>query len=482
MKKSAIRVLMIDDDVNFCARWRKRLEQHCEVHVAYSADAGIQASLELLPDVVLLDLYLSPERRNGGAAEQPNGFATLERIHADRRDLPVIMLTRDRSHARSLEAGRQGAFDYLCKPPDLEDLLKTIRYAHEQARLREQQAYLQNDLDQRLGEMVAGAECMQELLCMARKCAQVNRPVLIQGETGTGKEMLARYVRDQSPRREERFAGQNCAELSGDLLNAELFGHVAHAYTGAKGARKGLFRYADRGTLFLDEIAEASFDLQARLLRVLQEGVIRPVGADDVVNVDVRLIFAANRDLRQACDEGRFRSDLYHRIAWVTLEIPPLRQRAEDIPTLARQFLRSFAIKENKDVRDLSPEALNHLRNQRWPGNIRELKNVIERATLFCEGKWITLGDVTGRFFQRDGKAEIESLGVAGCMEKKLPDASREVRTAFERHYVMNRLKQSGGNVARAAALSGMAPPAFRKVMNRCGVDPHEFATSKLLV
>ncbi|RMF84668.1 MAG: sigma-54-dependent Fis family transcriptional regulator, partial [Nitrospinota bacterium] len=329
------------------------------------------------PDLVLTDL------RMPGL----DGMGLLEEMRKRPRDIPVIMLTAYASIESAVEAMKRGATDYLAKPVDPEELLMKVEKALAWNRLVEENRYLREQVEgqDRYGEIIGQHPALQEILRMVEKVAPTDTRVLLIGESGTGKDLIARTIHRRSLRHDAPFFAINCGALTESLLEAELFGYERGAFTGAVTTKKGIFEAAKGGTLFLDEISETSLAFQTKLLRVVETGEFFRVGSTRPLQADVRLISATNRDLKKACAEGRFREDLFYRLSVVQIHLPPLRERVEDIPLLVAHFLALHSRQLKKKVRGIHPEAMAALTRYSWPGNIRELENVIERAVIMAE-------------------------------------------------------------------------------------------------
>ncbi len=377
-------ILLIDDDRSLLRVTEYNLSQS-GFHVV-SADSGREglAMFEAsLPDMVITDLQLG----------DMNGLELLDGMKEMAPAIPVIVITAFGSIKVAVEAMQRGAFHFLTKPFDRDVLRQSCRRALEVGALQAEKELLVEEVNRLSGvhRMETASSVMAELLSTAVKAAESEAAILITGESGTGKELLARLIHQRSSRKDKVMVSVNCAALPPDLIESELFGHVKGAFTGATGHRKGRFQAADQGTLFLDEIGEMRFDLQAKLLRVLQEGEIEPVGSDRAETVDVRLITATNKDLKEEIEQGRFREDLYYRLCVIPLNLPPLRERKEDIPALADHFIKKMGAPT--DV-SFTPDAAKLLTQYHWPGNIRELQNVIERSMILRSSDKIRAEDL----------------------------------------------------------------------------------------
>ncbi|EPR44801.1 two component, sigma54 specific, transcriptional regulator, Fis family [Desulfovibrio sp. X2] len=373
-------VLVIDDEPSHRMMLRAVLEDRgWQVDEASGGREGLARLAESEPDVVLLDMRM-PDM---------DGSTVLHEITVEWPGLPVIMLTAFGSVGAAVEAMKHGAYDYLTKPADNEELAAVLDKAFEYARLLRENAALRAGLA-RGPELIGQAPGMERLRQVIAQVGPSEATVLILGESGTGKELVAELLHAASHRAKGPLVKVNCAALPGDLLESELFGYVRGAFTGAVRDKPGRFQLAEGGTLFLDEVGELPLPLQAKLLRALQERVVEPLGGVRGVAVDVRILAATNRDLKAEAEAGRFREDLYYRLAVLEITIPPLRERAEDIPLLAAHLLRKLGEKNRKQVRDPSPSFLDALRAWSWPGNVRELENVLERALILARSDTLT--------------------------------------------------------------------------------------------
>ncbi|MGB7823131.1 MAG: sigma-54 dependent transcriptional regulator, partial [Candidatus Sulfotelmatobacter sp.] len=377
-------VLIIDDEAEIRESLQTLLElEGFAVETAATGEAGLQRIGEHPFDLILLDLTL-PGR---------NGMEILAEIRAHETGLPVIMITAFGTVENAVRAMQGGAVNFVQKPWDNEKLLADVRAAVGWRRAEEENVQLKRALKQRYNfeNIVGKSEPMLKIFDLVAQVANSRSTVLLQGESGTGKEIIAKALHLNSPRHDRPFVPVNTGSMPTDLLESTLFGHVKGAFTSAIASKKGLFEIADRGTLFLDEIATMSLETQAKILRVLQDRRFMHLGGVQEIQVDVRIIAATNIDLRQLVREGRFREDLFYRLNVITIELPPLRQRREDIPLLVQFFLKKYAEENDRPVRRITPEALRPLMSYSWPGNVRELENVIERAVVLSSGSDITI-------------------------------------------------------------------------------------------
>jgi two-component system response regulator AtoC len=431
------RILIVDDDDGL----RESLEmvlasEGYELVTAADGAQALERLEETAVDVILCDL------RMPGI----DGFELIPQMARRLPGVPIILMSAHGTSDLAIEAMQRGAYDYLAKPFQPSEVLLTLRKAHERERLRRANELLQREVNRAVGErpIVAASEPMIELLELLERTAAFKSTALLTGESGTGKEVLARAIHAQSPRRSEPFVAVNCGAIPEHLLESELFGHAKGAFTGADRARRGLFAEASRGSIFLDEIGELPLALQVKLLRVLQEEEIRPVGETKPTNIDVRVIAATARDLESEIAAGRFREDLFYRLNVVRLHVPTLRERQQDIPLLVDHFLARFRETLGKPVRSIADDALDRLMYYGWPGNVRELENVIERAVILCDQERITLQDLPSNVVS----------GAEGAEPDNGTDFSlKRARRAFEAQMIKRALRSTHGNRTHAARL-----------------------------
>ncbi|MCL5104554.1 MAG: sigma-54 dependent transcriptional regulator [Armatimonadetes bacterium] len=375
-------ILIIDDEAGMRDMISRLFsDAGCETSTAPDGSSGLATAKDGNFDLVVLDMSLP----------KMSGLEVLNGIKEIKPDLPVIIITAYGSTQTAIEALRLGAYDYITKPFDVDELQMIAERALEQKHIIDENRFLRGELKKKFGfdNIVGSNPDVQRAYVMAAQVAPTNAAVLVTGETGTGKEYLARTIHYQSNRASGPFVKVNCAALSESLLESELFGHEKGAFTHAVARHIGRFEVADRGTIFLDEIGEISPAVQTKLLRVLQEKQFERVGGSETITVDVRVIAATNRDLPQAIKDKEFRDDLYYRLNVITLRLPPIRERGDDIEVFANHFLANYAEETGKRVRFFSDEAMDDLKHHDWPGNIRELENAIERAVILCNGETI---------------------------------------------------------------------------------------------
>jgi len=443
------RILVVDDDTSFCRLVTEELSQtYPSVSPAQSATAALRLCEETDFDVILLDIRM-PDR---------SGLEVLRELKSKSFEGEVVMLTGHATLDTAIDSLKMGAYDYVSKPCKLAELESIIQKAYEKCLLRRQNWTLRKVLDRQTGSarIVGESHALTQVLDTVRKLSVTDTTVMIHGESGVGKELVAQAIHRNSSRNAEPFVVVDCTALQEELLQSELFGHEKGAFTGASSLKYGLFEVADGGTLFLDEMGELSPALQAKLLRVLESGGFRRLGGVRDIHVNVRIIVATNRNLEQMVRQGSFREDLYYRINVVTIRVPPLRERKEDIPRLVEYFIRRMPGK--KHVR-LGEDALEILHQYSWPGNIRELQNVIERALILVEGDIIHAEDLPGNM-------KLEH----GAPLYQLDNGLLSLRD-LERMYIENLLKRFSGHRARIATTLGISERSLYRKLREYGLD-----------
>lgn len=376
-------VLIIEDEPTPRSFIQKILADQGYATLEADTLAAAHAQIDVnAADIVLLDVMLP----------DGNGMTLLERLSRESRGLPVIVFTGFGDIEMAVEAMRMGAQDFLTKPIETSRLLQALDRAAEIVSLRKELAHLRNSRREQYNWVVGDTPAMRRIAEMVERAATTTTSVLVSGESGTGKEIVANAIHQLSERKDGPFVAVNCAAIPDQLLESELFGHEAQAFTGATKRKPGLMEVADGGTLFLDEVSSMKLDLQGKILRALDEKAIRRVGGTSNINLDVRIISASNRQLPSLIEQGAFRDDLYWRLKVISIYIPPLRERREDIPTLAGFFISRYNTEQGKAVSAVSPSALHALKTYSWPGNIRQLRSTIETAVLFCDGDTIEIG------------------------------------------------------------------------------------------
>lgn len=430
--KSSRKVLLIDDDASL-RRVTEYSLQSAGFQVISAADGeqGLASFMMDRPEVVITDIQMPGL----------SGYEVLQQIKAERPETLVIVITAYSSVEKAVEAMKQGAYDYLAKPFSRDELVLLVDKAFNLLGLQDENRRLRDELEHQIdfSHMVAISDVMQDIFDVVRRVAPTEASVLITGESGTGKELIARAIHQGGPRSKEPFVAINCAAIPANLLESELFGHVRGAFTGAVRDRAGKFVEADGGTLFLDEVGEMSLELQPKLLRVLQEMEVEPVGGK-VRSVDVRIVAATNQDVEIAMEEGRFREDLYYRLAVIPIELPPLRERVDDIPLLVKHFLERFSAGNPADI---SAVALESMTAYAWPGNVRELQNAVERMVVLNRGEQLDLNDLPAKIRSTPSSAR-------GHVVELPPDGySLE---AIEKEVVVQALERNNWNQTQAAA------------------------------
>ena len=437
-------ILVVDDEINYLTVMETLLgEAGYEVLTAPSAIEAVKIAGASDLDLVLTDMKMP----------KMSGIELLDKLQQLYPDLPVIIMTAFGTVEKAVSAMKKGAFDYILKPFKNEEILVTIAKALEHRHLILTNRLLNQELDKKYGfpNIVGDSRVMEEILALVKRVAGSRATVLITGESGTGKELIARAIHQCSTRAAKSFISVNCAALTETLLESELFGHERGAFTHAVAMRKGRFELADGGTLFMDEVAEMSQGLQVKLLRVLQEMEFERVGGVRTIKVDVRVVAASNRDLKEEVEAGRFREDLFYRLNVVHLHLPPLRQRQEDIPLLAAHFIKKYVQENLRDKTRITPEALKVLIHYAWPGNVRELENVMERAVILCSNNIISPQDLPAELAPAPAESRLD-IDRFIPLNTPLPEAL----DGIEEQMIRRALEKSGQVQVRAAELLGI--------------------------
>lgn len=450
-----IHILAVDDDVVACELLQEVLQQEgYQVSTATSGQDAIHLAQEVPFDLAIVDIHMP----------DVDGIEVLKAVKRTNTHMPVLMITAYSAMDTTIEAIRQGAYDYLSKPCKMEELKLTVKRALEQYQLLKENQYFRQELRGKyhLENVVGRTPAMLEVYKTVARLVNSNATVLLQGESGTGKELIARAIHFNGPRAERPFVAVECASLAETLLESELFGHVRGAFTGAVETKKGLFEVADRGTIFLDEIAEISLALQAKLLRVLQEHEIRRVGGTAPIALDVRVIAATNKDLESLVKAGRFREDVFYRLNVVTVHLPPLRERREDIPLLATRFLRKYSEANRKPITHITPPALELLSRYEWPGNVRELEHAIERAVTLTMHNCVLPEDLPPK---------LQPQTIPPYLRPAHPWLSLE---DMEKQHIQDVLQATQGNKQRAAQILGINRRSLYRMAKRYGLNLDE--------
>src|SRR6266550_1979634 len=446
-------VLIVDDESAIVDTLRILLKNEgFAAHVAFGGKQGLDQISALRPNVIISDIRMPAI----------GGMDLLTAARAQDPDVPVILMTAQASLQSAIQAVNEGAFHYIQKPFRNDELVAIVKRAVEHRHLKVENRALKKEIKRRdkVGKPVGTNRAWLEILHIAETVAQTDSTVLLQGESGTGKGVIARYIHELSNRASNAFVSINCGALPESLLESELFGHVKGSFTGAVKDKTGMFAASEGGTFFLDEIGETTPATQVKLLRVLQHREVIPVGATDPIPIDTRIVAATNRDLDEEIARGHFRSDLFYRLNVIALEIPPLRKRREDIQMLAESFLEQVAVTRNEEPKKLTPETVEQLQSYNWPGNVRELENAIERAVILASNGVITPSSLPDKI--REQKAEPL------VAERAATNPSLE---AIERAYIMWVLGSEGGNKSRAAETLGIDPSTLYRKLTRFGVE-----------
>jgi len=436
------RILVVDDEVAIRESLRMTLEyEGYECILAATGQEALSLAEREAPDLVLLDVKMPGM----------DGIDVLERLRAMNDALPVIVVSGHGTISTAVEATKKGAFDFIEKPFASDRVLVSLRNALDQRQLRDENRVLKRAVEVR-HQMIGESGALRQVMAAVGRAAPTNATVLIQGESGVGKELVARTIHRNSLRSRERFVQVNCAAIPEELIESELFGHEKGSFTGATEKQVGKFEQADRGTIFLDEVGDMSAKTQAKVLRVLQEGEVERLGSARTIKVDVRVIAATNKNLEEEIEKGTFREDLYFRLAVIPIFVPPLRERPEDIPLLVRHYLEFFSRESNARPRRIAQAALDALQRYRWKGNIRELRNTVERLIIMSPGETIDLADLPGSIRTPGGagpstavprQAAVADAGPAGTL--------REFKDNAERAFLVTKLRENGWNISKTA-------------------------------
>ncbi|MCA9600141.1 MAG: sigma-54-dependent Fis family transcriptional regulator [Myxococcales bacterium] len=459
-------VLVVDDEPTLRRNLaRILLSRGMKVHTAGDGAVAMELLGSERVDVALVDLMM------------PNvgGMELLEFVKSRHADVEVIMMTAFADVETAVKTVRAGAYHFLTKPfRSNDEVVLSVVKAAERRRLLDRARMLEQRLEQmrKFGELIGNSPRMQEVYRLALGVAPTETTVLILGESGTGKELTARAIHQHSRRSGKPFVAVNCSAIPVDLVESELFGHVRGAFSGATATRPGLFEAADGGTIFLDEVGDLPALAQVKLLRVLQQGEIKRVGANETKIVDVRVVAATNVDLRTQIEQGRFRDDLYYRLNVVAIELPALRERKDDIPLLAYHFLHKHTLRAKRDIKRIDPDAMAQLERYPWPGNVRELENAVEHAVVFCHGEALSAGDLP---FSRGapsaaGSVDETSGFTSALFDLPFREAKQRALDEFEESYLSTVLRRAQGNVSEAARQAGLDRSNFRRTAKRAGL------------
>ncbi len=432
-------ILVVDDEIAICQSLKAILEDEgYQVLTASSGEEAIKIVAEEMPQLVLLDIWLPGI----------DGLETLKAVHAAHPNVLIIMMSGHGTIETAVKATKLGAFDFIEKPLSLDKVIILVSNALNVVRLEEENILLKQKVSHQF-ELTGSSSAITELKEMIGIVAPTNAWILIMGENGTGKELVARSIHHLSRRSHKPIVEVNCAAIPEELIESELFGHEKGAFTGATEKKRGKFDLAHEGTIFLDEVADMSLKAQAKILRILQEKKFERVGGNKVIDMDVRVLAATNKDLEKEMEAGRFRQDLYYRLHVIPLRVPPLRERKEDIPFLVERFLKDFAAKEGQPLKTVSDGALQKLMGHDWPGNVRELKNIVERLIILTPSNEIRADDLP--------ELSLRSESAAAAPEPaQVTDSLRDARLDFERQFIIKKLEEFDGNISRTAEAIGL--------------------------
>jgi two-component system response regulator HydG len=453
-------LLLVDDDPGHLSMLKTVLKGWgYKVTPATDGAQAVEAIKEQPYDLALLDVRMATM----------DGIEALKRIKAYNPAIPALIMTAYSSVASAKEALKAGAYDYLTKPLDMDELRLTLERALDHVRLETENRALKQRVraDAGMGRLIGASKALKELSEMIAMVAPTEATVLITGESGTGKELVAKATHSLSARASGPLVTVNCAALSETLLESELFGHEKGAFTGADKMREGRFMAAHKGSIFLDEIGEIPMSVQAKLLRAIQEREIQRVGGDKPLNVDVRILAATNRDLKVEVAAGKFREDLYYRLHVVSLLVPPLRERREDVPLLAQHFLERFATKNRKNIKGFTPQAMDCLLRYDWPGNVRELENAVERAVILAHGDYLTEQELPLHFAREVAPAAPRLAQNPAGLEGRLLDE-------IEQEAILATLASTQGNKSEAARQLGVTRATLHKKLKKYGLQGEE--------
>jgi len=445
------RVLIVDDEEAIRSSLKMIFEyEGYEVLLAANGPAGLKIAEKEAPDLVFLDIKMP----------QMDGLEVLKRLKAAEGSPPVVILSGHGNVKTAVEATKLGAFDFIEKPPESERILLVTRNALGQKRLVDENRRLKLTFDEKY-RMVGQSGALEKVWEAVRRAAPTNATVLISGESGVGKELVARAIHRNSLRKDEAFVQVNCAAIPEELIESELFGHEKGSFTGATEKQIGKFELAHKGTIFLDEVGDMSLRTQAKVLRVLQEGEVERIGSQKTIEVDVRVIAATNKELEEAIGRGDFREDLYFRLSVIPVRVPPLRERGEDVPVLVQHFVKQFCVENNFRPRAFSPAAIEALKRHPWRGNVRELKNAVERLLIMAEGDEIG-PEQMGEVLRRPAESGSAPAG---------PPTLRDFKESAERAFLVGKLRESNWNISATAAAIGTPRSNLYKKLEQYGIS-----------
>ena len=459
------RVLVVDDTKDMVAFLQRLISSGLGIEVTgvYRASDAVEAVSGGSVDVVIADVKM-PEK---------DGMTLLKELKAIDEEIVVILLTGYGTVDMAVESLKLGAYDFLTKPIDNDRLLHTVKKAVQFRRVLKEKARLEETIKHSglSRELIGESSVMEELMESIRTVAETDETVLITGDTGTGKELAARTIHRMSKRAGGPFIAVNCPAIPESILESELFGYKKGAFTSAASDKKGLFEVSNGGTIFLDEVADIPVSVQTKLLRVLQEKEFKPLGDTKSIKVDVRVLASTNQDIESKVERGLFRDDLYYRLNVITIRMPSLNERIDDVPLLARHFLRRYSIEFGKDVRDFTDDAMAYLTRREWRGNVRELQNVIKRAVIFSKGP-----EIDGACFREPPRANhCRDIVLNDILSLDYRMARNKVLERFTVSFIRNVLQKTGGNVTRAAQMAGIERQSLQHLIRKYRIDPREF-------
>jgi DNA-binding NtrC family response regulator len=461
-------ILVVDDEEVIRNGIKRVLEgDRFEVETCSSGHKAIERLQEREYGLIITDLKMPGM----------DGIEVLKAVKALQPDIPVILITGFASIDTAVEAMKNGATEYIPKPFTPDILLEKVQTALSQRSTPPDDISLNKGVSQLHGfhQFIGDSKEMQKVYQRIIRVAATNSTVLITGESGTGKELTARAIHENSPRKDKPFVAVDCSSLAETLLESELFGHVKGSFTGAVQSKTGLFKIADGGILFLDEVSNISISTQAKLLRVLQERKITPIGGTELLPIDIHLVAATNKNLRAMVNEGNFREDLFFRLNIIPIELPPLRDRKQDIPILIRHFLKKYTAEIGKEIKGVAPDMMSFLENYSYPGNVRELENMIERAVVLAEGNIIRNEDLELWDNNKEDKSSNAMIDRIPMNSEELKEMKRHLRdnamNSLESVFVRNALERNNWNVTRAAEETGILRPNFQGMMKKLGIS-----------
>jgi DNA-binding NtrC family response regulator len=461
------RILIVDDEARMQRLFEINLGPKYEVMTAGDGEQALEVVKSGDVTLLVTDLKMPGI----------NGMTLLQEAHRIYPDLPVVIMTAYGTVEGAVQAMKEGAVDYILKPVKMEEMEFLIEKTLSVRRLQDENRSLRQELQSVYGptSIVGNHPAIQKIIQLISQVAGTKATVLVQGESGTGKEIIARAIHYQSDRASKPFVVINCAAIPSNLLESELFGHEKGAFTGAIKTKKGRLELADQGTLFLDEIGEMPKELQVKILRVLEEQKFQRVGGTEDVEVDNRIIAATNKDLKQAVEAGAFRDDLYYRLNVITISIPPLRERKEDIPLLVDYFLEKHRKMFKSRAAGVSDEALKLLAEYLWPGNVRELENTLVRAMILCGSDLIQPGDLPEGLGRKEIKEGVRPPADREELKQMKKVAQQKAKGEIEKRFIIEALKQGGGNVMRSAEMVGMDRRQFQNLLRKYGISRKDF-------